>query len=409
MPRAIIVGGSIAGLFAALHLRRVGWQVAVYERVSEPLTGRGAGIVTHDALFDSLEAVGIDPHDNLGVTVNERVAFDSDGRVVERLGLAQVLTSWTHLYDVLMHRFGTDHYHRAMPVVSVASTADGAQVAFADGTSDAADLVVGADGVRSTVREHLEPVCAPAYAGYAAWRGLVHERVLSDRARAEMFPYFAFSLPPSEQMLGYPVAGDGNAILTGHRRYNFVWYRPASEGTTLRHWLTDTQGRCNGVSIAPNRIRPEVLREIRDDAQRLLSPQFAEAVQQCPQLLVQPIVDLEIRQMVHGRVAIIGDAAFVARPHVGMGVTKAAVDARALADCLDAESANGLGSGSIDTALNRFGSQRHAQGEAIIRRARELGAYLQAQSGETSPLTRTVTRSTVSIMHDTATADFLNR
>jgi 2-polyprenyl-6-methoxyphenol hydroxylase-like FAD-dependent oxidoreductase len=59
-PRAVVIGGSMAGLFAALLLRRAGWQVDVYERIGAELAGRGAGIVTHRELFDVLARAGID-------------------------------------------------------------------------------------------------------------------------------------------------------------------------------------------------------------------------------------------------------------------------------------------------------------------------------------------------------------
>ena len=218
--RAIIIGGSVAGLFSALHLQRVGWQVDVYERVGVELSGRGAGIVTHDALFDALSLVGIDPTDNLGVSVPGRVTFAQDGSVQERLDLPQVLTSWGRLYQVLLARFGQQHYHQAMQFVRASQDGDNVTAHFADGSTQTGHLLIGADGVRSAVREQMEPACQPLYAGYVAWRGLVEESRLSDRVLTELFPYFAFSLPRSEQALGYPVAGDGNVMTPGQRRYN---------------------------------------------------------------------------------------------------------------------------------------------------------------------------------------------
>ena len=70
--RAIISGGSIGGLFAATALLRAGWHVDVYERTDVELFGRGAGIVTHDALINALKAVGGDLTD-LGIQVQDRV------------------------------------------------------------------------------------------------------------------------------------------------------------------------------------------------------------------------------------------------------------------------------------------------------------------------------------------------
>jgi 2-polyprenyl-6-methoxyphenol hydroxylase-like FAD-dependent oxidoreductase len=87
---------------------------------------------------------------------------------------------------------------------------------------------------------------------------------------------------------------------------------------------------------------------------------------------LQAIVDLETPAMIVGRVALVGDAAFVARPHVGMGTTKAAGDARALADHLARHD-------DIDAALAAYGAERLAYGQRVVRRGRHLGAYMQAQ------------------------------
>ena len=89
------------------------------------------------------------------------------------------------------------------------------------------------------------------------------------------------------------------------------------------------------------------------------------------QPFLQPIYDLEMPRMAFGRVAVLGDAAFVARPHVGAGVAKAAGDALALAQALEDHA-------DTEAALRQFESLRIPFGEKIIERARRLGAYVQA-------------------------------
>src|SRR5690242_18693337 len=98
VPRAIVVGGSMGGLFAALLLAHAGWRVDVFERVGSELAGRGAGIVTHAALFDALAAAGVrcDPRE-LGVPVPGRRVLDREGRIIGEQALGQVLTSWGRL------------------------------------------------------------------------------------------------------------------------------------------------------------------------------------------------------------------------------------------------------------------------------------------------------------------------
>ena len=91
--KAVIIGGSMGGLFAGLHLLKAGWDVALYERVPVPLSGRGAGIVTHDALLAAMRAVGVDVETDLGVDVPGRVTFDRDGNRLAHCDLPQLLTS----------------------------------------------------------------------------------------------------------------------------------------------------------------------------------------------------------------------------------------------------------------------------------------------------------------------------
>jgi 2-polyprenyl-6-methoxyphenol hydroxylase-like FAD-dependent oxidoreductase len=265
-------------------------------------------------------------------------------------------------------------YHHGENLVEVTEHSDRVVARFANGTQASGDLLIGADGIFSTVRAQSAPGVRPVYAGYVAWRGLVNEQDLSPRVRAELCDWFAFSLPPGEQMLGYPVAGANEEMGVGQRRFNFVWYRPADAGHRLADLLTDVDGVRNELSIPPTRIRAEVIAEMRRDAERLLAPQFADVVRLTSQPFIQAILDLETRRMVLGaRTVILGDAAFVARPHVGMGVTKAAADAAALVDALQAHPTN------LQAALAQFESARLPFGSAVVRRARHLGSYMQAQ------------------------------
>ncbi|SFT29247.1 FAD binding domain-containing protein [Methylobacterium sp. yr668] len=374
-PSAVIIGGSMAGLFSALLLRRAGWDVDVFERAGAELSGRGAGIVTHAELYEVLQDAGIDRQAaEVGVSVVGRRVLGADGSIVGELALPQVLTSWGHLYGLLREALPAERYHHGRALSRVEEVADKVTAHFEDGSSASADLLIGADGIFSTVRARLAPDVVPSYVGYIAWRGLVDEVDLSAGTREALLEYFAFALPDGEQMLGYPVAGADNSMARGRRRFNFVWYRPAAADAALRDLLTDVDGVEHQLSIPPSRIRPEVVASMRSDGRRLLAPQFAEVVEKTGQPFIQAIQDLETPRMRLGRrVAILGDAAFVARPHVGMGVTKAAGDARGLVDALAAHP------DSLDDALAAFEAARLRYGAAVIRRARELGAYMQAQ------------------------------
>src|SRR5207237_4904080 len=114
----------------------------------------------------------------------------------------------------------------------------------------------------------------------------------------------------------------------------------------------------HSISTPPPLIRSEHINAKRAAAERLLAPQFRAIVRLIEEPILQPIYDLESPRLAFGRVAIIGDAAFVARPHVAAGVAKAADDAAALAAALDGS--------AVVPALPRFAAARRAVGGRII-------------------------------------------
>jgi 2-polyprenyl-6-methoxyphenol hydroxylase-like FAD-dependent oxidoreductase len=360
----------MSGLLAALLLRRAGWDVDVYERVEGELAGRGAGIVAQPELIETLRRLGLDPPD-LGVHVIRRKILEPSGRLTGELECPQVLTAWERVYRCLRDAFPVRHYHRGRGLLRFEQTSHAVTAHLSDGSTVTGDLLIGADGLRSTVRQQCLPDLSPLYAGYVAWRALIAESAIPPAIHGELFEYMTFCLPPGEQFLGYPVAGPDNDLRPGHRRYNVVWYRPADEHTKLPWLLTDASGFTHAISIPPPLIRPEAVAEMRRDAERLVAPQLRAIVALMDEPILQPIYDLETPRMAFGRVAIMGDAAFVARPHVAAGVAKAADDAIALTEALDAED-------DVEAALRGFEAKRLPVGQRIIQRARHLGAYLQA-------------------------------
>lgn len=360
----------MSGLFSALCLRRQGWDVDVYERSSSPLTGRGAGIMTHPELRSALTDLGLDTTQNFGVAIDGRVMLDAAGVVVGRKSFPQIATSWNHLFEMLMGAIGSRNYHPGKDLKGVSQSDAGVIAHFADGTSQAGDLLVGADGLRSAVRAQFLPGTQPLYAGYVAWRGLVDEGTVVPALTGEIFERLSFCLPPGEQFLGYPVAGPGNDLRVGHRSWNIVWYRPAQGADEVRRLLTDDTGKLHEVSIPPPLVSKAVVREMRSAAERLLSPQFRAALRLIQQPFLQPIYDLESPHMAFGRVVLAGDAAFVVRPHVGAGVVKAAEDAAALAAALGAGA-------SVAAGLRAYEAERLCVGREFVAQARRLGSYLK--------------------------------
>jgi 2-polyprenyl-6-methoxyphenol hydroxylase-like FAD-dependent oxidoreductase len=397
--RALIIGGSVSGLLAGLLLRQRGWTVNVYERVESELAGRGAGIVAQPELIERLRRLGLNTAE-LGVAITTRKMFEASGRLIGACECPQVLTAWERVYRLLRDAFPSELYHRGKGLVRFEQSSRSVTVRFTDGTAAEADLLVGADGIRSTVRQQCLPDLTPLYSGYVAWRALIAEAAFPPAIHHDLFNYMSFGLPPGEQFLGYPVTGAEDGLRPGHRRYNIVWYRPAEEKSKLQWLLTDESGMTHPISIPPPLIRRAAIAEMRADAERLIAPQLLAVARLIEGPILQPIYDLATPRMAFGRVAIIGDAAFVARPHVAAGVAKAADDAAALVVALAAEQ-------DVETALKRFEAERLPVGHRIIEHARHLGAYLQAtQTMEERALSERHSNAQA-VLTETAVLDFL--
>src|SRR5262249_11212390 len=154
--RAVIIGGSMSGLFTAAFLRQVGWDCDVYERSGVELVGRGAGITTHPELLHALKASGAGTA-NLGIEVPKRIAIDRQGRITAERPLRQILTSWDRLQRLLRATVDPAHYHLGWAFERLEQNGGGVRVYFNGGRVEEADILVGGDGIRSSVRGQVAP------------------------------------------------------------------------------------------------------------------------------------------------------------------------------------------------------------------------------------------------------------
>jgi len=263
---------------------------------------------------------------------------------------------------------------------------------FSGGSCVKGDLLVGADGLHSAVRAQFLPELAPRYVGYVAWRGVVEADALSPELGALVLHRMVFGFPDGELMLSIPMPAPGGEE---QRACHFVCFRPVAE-SALADLCTDAGGKRHGVSIPPPLLRPELLRALKQDAAARLAPQLAALVNATAQIILQPIFELESPRIAFGRVALLGDAAFVARPHVATGVMKAAIDAESLADVLAG------GGGDVATALERYDHERQPYGAALVTRGRHIGAYFAGRGGDRRQRVETLMREygAAGLVHD---------
>jgi 2-polyprenyl-6-methoxyphenol hydroxylase-like FAD-dependent oxidoreductase len=380
--RALIVGGSVGGLFAAHLLRRHGWDVAVFERSGGALADRGASIGTRTELFDVLRSVGIVLDPSAGVAVTARVVLNRDGAVLSDMKVQSVNSAWDRIYRPLRDALPDEFYRAATRVELIEQDADGVTAILADGARERGDLLIAADGIHSTIRAKLAPEVMPRYAGYVAWRGVIEESEMTAREHALLFGRMCFVLPDGELLLALGMPGRDADTRPGRRRYYWIWFRPADEAQGLPALCTDANGTRHGSSIPPHLVRPDVIRDLYEAADANVAPPLAAIIRRTRQPYPHGIFDVEAPQLTFGRVVLLGDSAFVARPHVGAGITKAALDAQGLAEALTEEP-------DLAAALARYDRERRAFGSALVARARHLGAYLEAASKQRGAAERT--------------------
>ncbi|RKE35713.1 2-polyprenyl-6-methoxyphenol hydroxylase-like FAD-dependent oxidoreductase [Paraburkholderia sp. BL23I1N1] len=368
-PRAIIVGGSLGGLLSATTLRAAGWQVEVFETSPNELESRGGGVVLQPDVLDALQFGGVALPNPPGVTSGERIYLDREDNFVERLYMPQMQTSWSLLYRAMKNALPVAIVHAGETFVEFRMEGEQIVAQFESGRSEQADLLIGADGIRSTLRRRLLPEVVPAYAGYVAWRGLVEEADLPLHAADVLRDRFTFQQDEGHSALAYLIPGDNDATAVGARRWNWVWYRKYSR-EKLDELLVDRHGVARAFSLPPGTTKSADIAQLRDDAHALLAPTFRALADATDDPFMQPIVDLRSSKMVFGRAILLGDAASVPRPHTAGSTAKAAANAHSLALALSSIWQSGA---TIDTALKRWEIQQLQRGKLMTDLGISLG------------------------------------
>jgi 2,6-dihydroxypyridine 3-monooxygenase len=368
--RAAVVGGSLGGLHAALLLHELGVEVDLYERSPAELAERGAGIgfLPESARY-LVERAGV-PLDRISVATSHIRYLDRRGERVYDGAHAYRFSSWNTVYRALKACFPAPRYHLGHEMTGWTEAGDAVEVHLAQRPARRVDLLVCADGVGSTARARLLPAVRPTYAGYVAWRGMIPEASLDAPTRAALADAITYHVYANSHILAYPIPGPDGSVALGERLVNFVWYRNYLAGGDLDDVLTDEAGQRRELSVPPGAVAARHVAEMRAVARARLPAPIARVVESVERPFLQVIYDIEVPRMAFGRVCLLGDAAFVVRPHAAAGTAKAAADAWALAEALARD-------GHVPAALARWEMEQVALGAQLLERTRRIGRRSQ--------------------------------
>lgn len=336
--RIAIVGAGIGGLTLAAELRRRGFDPHVYEQATEMREVGAAVALSANATRFLHERIGIGAAlAETSADVDGLIFRDGrDGRVLGRVlsrleyharcGAPYFGVHRADLQQLLMGALGEDPLHLGKKLHSVDDDGAAALLHFADGDVAEADLVIGADGVRSTLRKEILGYDDAQFSGCHGWRGIVSPEQLPSLPDPESIQFW---MGPGGHLLHYPIGGGEQNFLLVRRHdgpwNDQSWVVPAEEGEHVRAFAGWHAAVEEMLSGAPAKERWALFH--RPPLQRWSK----------------------------GRITLIGDAAHAMVPHHGQGANQSIEDALVLADCLVEGIENSTG---WDSARRRYEALR---------------------------------------------------
>ena len=413
--RVAVVGGSLGGLAAAVALGvEAGCEVDVFERSPRMQMTEGAGLWVQAEFENYMRDNGVTDIAEAGCTPDSMTILDIHGKKIYQGDGGGTAACWDVLhgsYLAALERLpaGSAEYHSGVEV-DAAATVDGhlgsssgggddepVVLRFSDGMRREFDLVVFCDGSASRARPALGQYATPPFreadvrgwAGYWIWRSTIQEEDLppdlAEYCKGEYIWYYLRqaegewrdggrmpphvhdpSLPGTGHFLMYPVPGQDGSITPGKRRLMWAWYVvPGIEDplATFEAVMTDVNGVLNTAGVGRGKVRPEIVRRLHDIAVAVLPPPLARLVALASDPYPQALLDTAVPQMAFRRIALIGDAAFTARPTTGAGTTKAAINGIELGRAL-----KGVQSGGVTEALRGWEPEQIDIGRVLVAR-----------------------------------------
>lgn len=359
-PRIAVIGAGIAGMTAAIALARRGADVAVYEQATA-LGWVGQAINLAPNAVRALDGLGLGEairrnawqpsvrlsRDGLTGEVTSRVEMAESARA--RYGAPMLTMHRAELIDVLAAALPPGVLRTGHRLAGWAGTGDGVRLDFADGTVAPCDVLVGADGIHSGVRQHLFGADNPAYTGMIAWRMLVPAADIAARhPQFDLTPFTKWWGPvPQVQLVNFLIGGGRDLFL-------FATLPAPQPDRESWSQTGDAQALRDGLSgfHAEARALLEPVRDVYRTALYDRAPLAAWA---------------------RGPVCLLGDACHAMTPFMAQGAAQGIEDAVVLARCLD-----GVDRGGIAAALERYQRNRLPRTSRIQKTSHE-NQFLKTQ------------------------------
>ncbi|XP_042515130.1 6-hydroxynicotinate 3-monooxygenase isoform X1 [Macadamia integrifolia] len=375
-PKAVVVGGSIAGLSCAHALIAAGWDVVVLEKSTGPpsssLTGAGLGL---DPLARRFIQSWLDQpqlfHDStLPLSVDQNKATDSEKKISWTLTRDDNFNfraaHWVHLHGLLYRALPSHIVLWGHYFLSFSNSDDKsfvkvtAKVLHTEDTIEiVADLLIAADGSRSKIRQTFLPSIKLRYSGYYAWRG-VHD--FTEDENSDTIVGIRKAYPELGHCLYFDMAKGTHCVLyeLPNKRMNWLWYVNQPE--------PELKG--NSVTI---KVSSEMIKQLHEEAEKTWVPELARVMKETKEPFINVIYDSDpLEQLFWDNVVMVGDAAHPTTPHGLRSTNMSILDAAILGKCLEKWGVDNLG-----LALKEFQSIQLPIVSKQVLHARRIGRIKQ--------------------------------
>ena len=314
--RIAIVGAGLGGLVAGALLQRRGYDVRIYEQA--PAVARlGAGINLGPNVMKVLRAIGIEEALlDIGIrpeywlsrkwdTGAVMFRYDMRGAAEARFGAPYLLIHRGDFHDILLSAVTSDIVLFGRKLVGLDQDASSVRLAFEDGSGEAADIVIGADGVNSMAREVLLGPELPAYSGYVAHRSIIPAKRLGDVRPADLTKWWTGDAHADTHIVVYYL----------DRRREEIYFVTGVPEPDWDYGLSYVDADMDALRAAFEGFHPEV----------------RHLIDICPGATKWPLFDrAPLPLWSRGRIVLIGDACHPMKPHMGQGAAIAIEDAAVL-------------------------------------------------------------------------------